>query len=292
MTAWTAVRGAAWRTPWGGVGPADPPASDDDTVVGGGPLGVAAPARGVLRLLDDIARFAIAAGQQVWRDAGAPSGERLGLFVGSGGLRASWSELWGGMQQQGKDGDDSWARGLGRMHPLWVLRFLPNNAHGLLAAAIGARGEGVVCSGPLGGAEALMCAQAALLDGAIDDAIVVAYDATAAAEVALDRRRGGDARAGMAAAVALHLTRADGGAGVLCSVDVQRGAPPAGAAIAGDHGVDQGAAWLPLDLARASVGKLRHEPAADDPAPPPTLELWYPGAMDGAARLRIRTGTR
>jgi hypothetical protein len=57
-----------------------------------------------------------------------------------------------------------------------MLRYLSNNAHGIIAAELDARGEGATFGGPVAGAEALRAAIRALGAGAIDRALVVAYD--------------------------------------------------------------------------------------------------------------------
>jgi malonyl-ACP decarboxylase len=57
-----------------------------------------------------------------------------------------------------------------------MLQYLSNNAHGLLAADVRALGEGMVFGGGNAGAQALGSALAALECGAVDAALVVAYD--------------------------------------------------------------------------------------------------------------------
>jgi malonyl-ACP decarboxylase len=57
-----------------------------------------------------------------------------------------------------------------------MLQYLSNNAHGLLAADVRALGEGMVFGGGNAGAQALGSAVAALESGAVDAALVVAYD--------------------------------------------------------------------------------------------------------------------
>src|SRR4029077_1731 len=62
------------------------------------------------------------------------------------------------------------------LHPFWMLQHLSNNAHALAAEELGARGDGLTLAGANAGAEALAAASAALAVGAVDAALVVAYD--------------------------------------------------------------------------------------------------------------------
>jgi 3-oxoacyl-(acyl-carrier-protein) synthase len=57
-----------------------------------------------------------------------------------------------------------------------MLRNLSNNGHALLAADLGARGEGATFGGASSGAQAISAATRALIAGVIDAAVVVAYD--------------------------------------------------------------------------------------------------------------------
>lgn len=297
------VVGARWRTPWDGEGPHCLPAEDvgeavrramlDGDVVRVTPRGEATGGRAA-RLIDAVAGHAIACGKELTLAHQLVPDDRLGLYVGNGGLRANWQDLWTPMQQQQRDAAESWQRGLGRMHPLWMLRFLSNNAHGMLAAEIGSRGEGVVCSGPLGGAEALMAAQAALLDEVIDLAMVVCYDARSAPEVELDRRRSGDARLGVDLAVALLLAPAAAHPRApRFSILTERSdatewsdanATPASAdSLSGRFtGLDTGAVAPALPLALAAAGKQLAASTAATPA-----EHCYSSSMGIGARLRI-----
>jgi 3-oxoacyl-(acyl-carrier-protein) synthase len=68
------------------------------------------------------------------------------------------------------------ARGLRDVHPYWMLRHLSNNAHALAAAELGLRGEGATFGGATAGAQAIASACRALEDGAVDAALVIAYD--------------------------------------------------------------------------------------------------------------------
>jgi hypothetical protein len=203
-----AIIAARWRTPWSGTCPIDYARSSIHTpLVATSPIGTQTLHRAA-RLVDDMAKFAIACGEEIAAVHDIQPSDRLGLFVGAGGLRASSHDLWQAMQQQQADATGAWQRGLGRMHPLWMLKFLSNNVHAIISSSIGARGEGAVFAGPLGGSEALMSAQAAINDDAVDHAIVVCYDsrsAQTAPEIELERRRQHDKRIGVDCAVALLL---------------------------------------------------------------------------------------
>src|SRR5215831_9878991 len=130
------------------------------------------------RLAQQVAREAIAQGRC------AAAGDRLGLYFGYGGLRAHWDDMMPALSGQtlpgdgGGDGDGGqlWERGLKLLHPFWMLQHLSNNAHALTAAELGARGDGLTVAGANAGAEALAAASAALEVGAVDAALVVAYD--------------------------------------------------------------------------------------------------------------------
>jgi 3-oxoacyl-(acyl-carrier-protein) synthase len=104
------------------------------------------------------------------------SGDRVGLFFGYGGLRAHWDDMMPALVGQRTDGDDAWQRGLALLHPFWMLQHLSNNAHALAAEELGARGDGLTLGGANAGAQALGAAARALEVGAVDAAVVVAYD--------------------------------------------------------------------------------------------------------------------
>jgi 3-oxoacyl-[acyl-carrier-protein] synthase II len=129
-----------------------------------------------LRYLRRMGLFAADAAREALAKSGIAGSERLGLFAGVGGLRAHWNELMPALVAQEPDLRASWARGLGQLHPFWMLSHLSNNAHALLSIELGAKGDGVTCGGANGGAQALASAIASLESGAIDAALVVAYD--------------------------------------------------------------------------------------------------------------------
>jgi 3-oxoacyl-(acyl-carrier-protein) synthase len=138
------------------------------------------------RVLGRLGLFALEAGREALADAGAEGGPRLGLFSGMGGLRAHWSDMMPALAQQQPDLLDSWNQGFKNLHPFWMLQHLSNNAHALLAQDIGARGDGVTFSGGNAGAQALSAAARALADGAVDVALVVAYDSLIEPETILE----------------------------------------------------------------------------------------------------------
>jgi hypothetical protein len=144
---------------------------------------------------------------------------RTGVFVAVGGLRAQWDELAPAMADQRADRTNAWALGLGRMHPLWMLRYLSNSAHALVAAELGATGDGATFAGVAAAASALVAARAAIDDETIDRAIVIALDDQTADEVAVElatRKPGVIAGSGIAAIIvttgegALRISAADG----------------------------------------------------------------------------------
>lgn len=113
----------------------------------------------------------------------APAPHRLGLYAATGGTRADAGLVQHAFSRQGDDASASWARGLGELPPTWMLRFLSNNVHGLLAADAGARGDGAVFAGAVAGAQAVISASLALRSSAVDVAIVLAYDTLLSPEV-------------------------------------------------------------------------------------------------------------
>jgi hypothetical protein len=130
----------------------------------------------------DVARTAVARTATL----GVPPGTRTGVFAATGGLRAQWDELAPAMAGQAADATNAWARGLSRMHPLWMLRYLSNAAHAIIAAELSAHGDGATFAGPAAAASALVAAHAAFDAGTIDHAIVIALDDVTADEVAVE----------------------------------------------------------------------------------------------------------
>ena len=181
-----AITGAAWRTPLGASidGAMARLYAGERAITAHAPpsyvctLGAAirttpAPSR-QSRFLRRMGSFALevareAVGEHADRD-------RVGLFSGVGGLRAHWDDMMPALANQLDDGTDAWARGLRDVHPYWMLRHLSNNAHALAAAELGLRGEGATFGGATAGAQAIASACRALEDGAVDAALVIAYD--------------------------------------------------------------------------------------------------------------------
>lgn len=112
--------------------------------------------------------------------------ERLGVFTALGGLRALWEDLLVGLSDQVEDGSRPWARGLGKVHPYWMLRHLSNNVHSTLAIAVSARGDGATYAGANGGAAAVSGAIRALQAGALDAALVLGVDTLIQPEILLE----------------------------------------------------------------------------------------------------------
>jgi 3-oxoacyl-(acyl-carrier-protein) synthase len=91
------------------------------------------------------------------------------------------------MQAQTAELTANWENGLRLLHPFFMLQQLSNNAHALCAEELAARGEGLTLSGANAGAQAFGCAQAALLSGAVDAALCVAYDSLLSPEVLIEQ---------------------------------------------------------------------------------------------------------
>ena len=128
------------------------------------------------RFLRRMGLFGVEAAKEATRAAGVRPGPRVGLFIAYGGLRAHWNEMMPALAAQEPDGRGAWERGLKLLHPDWMLRHLSNNAQALLAADLGAKGEGLTLAGANAGAQALSAALRSLEVGAVEVAVVVAYD--------------------------------------------------------------------------------------------------------------------
>jgi hypothetical protein len=135
------------------------------------------------RYLHRVALLALEAAREL-----PPTGPDLGIFTALGGLRALWDDLSVAMLGQQTDGQELWARGLGKVHPYWMLRHLSNNAHALLTMERQAQGEGATFSGDNAGAQALCAALRAIKAGRLQQAMVVGYESLLQPEILL---RGG-----------------------------------------------------------------------------------------------------
>lgn len=285
MTAAAAIIGAGWRTPLGAeVGPvvdrllagavAKAPLTrfpaatyplQRAAVVAGEPTR-SKHARFLRRMAlhaIDATGVALAAAARV----GVVPGPRVGLYAAVGGLRAHWDDIMAALVRQHDDGIDAWARGLGQIHPFWMLRHLSNNTHALLATDTGARGDGATFGGASAGGQALSAAIRALAAGAVDGAVVVAYDSLLEPEtlVELGLREGADVVPGEAAA-AVVLARPAGAHAAhprlraATGADGSRGRPAdrtvaeVVARVTADHR-DPGAPPSPLDVV-AAMGQL------------------------------------
>lgn len=113
-------------------------------------------------------------------------GSRIGLFFGYGGLRAYWEDLMQPLGGQRDDLEASWERGMRNLHPFFMLQRLSNNAQALAAESLRIFGDSATLAGANAGAQALTAAQAALAEGAVDVAVVTAYDTLIEPEVILD----------------------------------------------------------------------------------------------------------
>lgn len=147
----------------------------------------------------DVARRAIAACRV--------DPARVGCFVAAGDPRVHWADLAPAMAEQTADATSSWTRGIGRLHPLWMLRYLSNAAHGLVAAELGLVGDGATFAGAAAVASALEAADRALEDGTIDAALVLALDDVASDEAALELEARNPALVPACAIAAVVVTR-------------------------------------------------------------------------------------
>jgi len=166
------------------------------------------------RFLRRMGLFGVEVATEALAASGVGGGDRIGLFSGVGGLRAHWDDMLAAFAEQREDGERMWERGLKDVHPYWMLRHLSNNMHALASAELGLRGEGATFGGGNGGAQALAAAIRALHAGAIDAALVVAYDSLLEPETLVELGARGWPAQGLvpgeaAAAVVLVPARAD-----------------------------------------------------------------------------------
>ncbi len=128
------------------------------------------------RFLGRMGLFGLEVAGEALAASGIEPGPRIGVFCGVGGLRAHWEYMMPAFANQADDGTRMWERGLKDVHPYWMLRHLSNNVHALASATLRLRGEGATFGGGSAGAQAIASASRALHDGAIDAALVIAYD--------------------------------------------------------------------------------------------------------------------
>lgn len=176
------IRGVAAWTPAGDLD-ATIAAIDAGTTVAPCPPAVAGASR-TARLLGPLPATAVEVARTAAREL--PAGERTGVFLAHGGLRAHWDDLAPAMAEQVEDATASWARGLKRLHPLWMLRYLTNGAQAAIAHELGLVGDGATYAGPTAAASAIASATEAIAAGAIDHAVIVAIDDLTAIEVAVE----------------------------------------------------------------------------------------------------------
>ncbi|MBK9035404.1 MAG: hypothetical protein IPL61_29805 [Myxococcales bacterium] len=223
------------------------------------------------RYLRRMGAFGLDVATEVARAAALPPDPRTGLYAAVGGLRAHWDDMLPALARQRADGRDAWALGLREIHPFWMLRHLSNNAHALLAADLGARGDGATFGGASAGAQAIMSAAWALAAGAIDTAIVVAYDSLLEPELLVELSERGDVTAAAPAdVIAPYHAAARGfvpGEAAAALVLVRPDDPRAGArtaTIAAFAGAgDLAAALAALPVAPIVDGCARARPAQD-----------------------------
>jgi 3-oxoacyl-[acyl-carrier-protein] synthase II len=260
-----AVTGWGWRTPlgidvdtamrrlWAGERAARPhPGREDQPIA---PVRWApAPSRNG-RFLGRLGLLALEAAAEAIRASGRAPDQRFGIFGAVGGLRARWDELGPALRRQRADGAAAWDSGLRALHPFWLLTHLSNNAHALLAAEVGARGEGVTFSGATAGAQALWAALAALEEDAVDAACVVAHDSLLEPETLArlgDGGRGGSG-AGPYDEQAAGFVPGEGAAALVLE-RIDRAGSRALATVAAAHGADGGAGEpRPATIARVAA---------------------------------------
>ncbi|MBA3458918.1 MAG: hypothetical protein H0T46_03085 [Deltaproteobacteria bacterium] len=128
------------------------------------------------RFLGRMGLFGLEVAGEALAASGIEAGPRTGVFCGVGGLRAHWEYMMPAFASQADDGQRMWERGLRDVHPYWMLRHLSNNVHALASATLRLRGDGATFGGGSASAQAIASASRALHDGAIDAALVIAYD--------------------------------------------------------------------------------------------------------------------
>jgi hypothetical protein len=140
--------------------------------------------------------------------SGSPMPPRTGLYVATHPLRADWPTLLKAMERQRSAHEGPHAHGLGRMHPLWMLRYLPTGLQSLLGAELELNGDVGTFGGPTSGVQALEAASRALRSGEVEHALVVGADDRIVPEVLVAQ----DAACGAAAAALLFDGTLDTGA--------------------------------------------------------------------------------
>lgn len=163
------------------------------------------------RFLGRMGLFGLEVATEALAASNIEPGPRVGVFCGVGGLRAHWEYMMPAFANQADDGTQMWRRGLRDVHPYWMLRHLSNNVHALASTTLGLRGEGATFGGGSGGAQAIASAGRALADGAIDAALVVAYDSLLEPETLVELgARGSATRAPLARLTAPYAADAAG----------------------------------------------------------------------------------
>lgn len=182
------------------------------------------------RLLGSLPALAVEVARTAATDL--PAGERTGVFLATGGLRAHWDDLGRAMAEQDADAHASWSRGLRRLHPLWMLRYLSNGAQAAIANELGLVGDGATFSGAASAASAIVAADAAIACGAIDQALIVALDDLTAAEVAVELAARHPSRVPGAGVAALAVGRGPTAVRLTATDGITADAEPSAAAIA------------------------------------------------------------
>lgn len=139
------------------------------------------------RFLKRMGLFALETAHEVFQkvDLNQYDRHRVGIFFGYGGLRADWNEMRSALIRQNANTEACWDQGLSTLHPFWILKHLSNNAHALVAEEHKIKGEGVTFGGLNSGVQALVSAQLALQEGAIEAALVLTHDSLLEPEILL-----------------------------------------------------------------------------------------------------------
>ncbi len=202
------------------------------------------------RFLSSIDQHALAEARSLHR--ASPMPPRTGLYVATHPLRADWPTLLKAMEHQRSAHDAPHAHGLGRMHPLWMLRYLPTGLQSLLGAELELSGDVATFGGPTSGAQALAAAARALGSGDVGHALVVGADDRIVPEVLVAQ----EAACGAAAAALLF----DGGLDTAAATEALHTWRPGLRATLGDLGSVEPLVACALEGFRQSAGLGRPPP--------------------------------
>ena len=142
--------------------------------------------RKTLKIAPRPVQFALAAASLAFDDAGLKKGdispELLGVFVGSRGALNDIQDISPALAALGDNASefalaDFWEDGVRNINPLWLLRTLANSALSHIAVEYDAQGANCnICSGEIGGCQAVEQASRAIASGRLNAAIAGGYD--------------------------------------------------------------------------------------------------------------------